>query len=114
MKCACGNEEAAYVRVFFDQKTGQKTHEICDKCGNVDIPVLSDVYFKEPYFDEHLADKDHKHGRWVYSKRQKAQIMKEQGLREAGSDVNPVLGRPQPHISDVDKRRKFYKDNFGG
>lgn len=58
--------------------------ESCNNCSNVRNPGLPDVYFKQPYFDPNLADKKNPQGRWIDSKGQKAQIMKDIGVREAG------------------------------
>ena len=43
-----------------------------------------DVYFKEPSFEPNLGDEKHPFGQEVRSARDKARIMKEQGIFEKG------------------------------
>lgn len=78
MECdSCGNKEA---RVLKYRSSGLN----CDKCGSgkVDVP---DVYFKKPYFDEHIAHPDKfPHGMEITSRRHKSEMMKRLGLRESG------------------------------
>jgi len=93
MKCeGCGNERAHRIRTYFDNVPGETTKsqikEVCDKCGMVSTTtVLNDVYFKEPYFDENLADEKHPYGRHIESKAHKARIMREQNVHEYGDRV---------------------------
>jgi len=112
MICSCGNENATQWRKVYDAEGNSL--ECCETCGQVRTPAIPDVYFKEPYHDEHLADKLHPHGQYVESRRHKARLLKELGLREAGGDKNPILGKVAPFISDVGRRRKHFKENFGG
>lgn len=55
-----------------------------EKISDAIPSITTDVYFKEPHFDEHLADAKHPQGQEVRSKKHKSRIMKEQGVREAG------------------------------
>ena len=57
--------------------------ESCDRCQDVRVRTC-DVYYKEPSFEEHLADAKHPQGQWVTSKSHKARLMREQGVRESG------------------------------
>lgn len=107
MKCnGCGNKDAHHVKIQYPGKGGKI--EVCEKCGelvnvwNPDVSVPSGGYY-----DEHL-------GTYVYSKRQKAALLREKGWVECGDRVNPVLGRPAPYIKDPVKRQKFFRDNYGG
>jgi len=112
MICQCGNQTAIRMRIYFDEKGNAS--EVCEKCGELDnTNGCPDVFFERPYLDEHLTDDAHKNGIYVESKRHKAQLLKERGLREAGSDINPRLGRPMPFIKDPERRRRFMIDNFG-
>lgn len=108
MRCnGCGNEKALHVRIG-------KGFEICDKCGSLPTTSLPDVFFEGTgYFDENLADKQHPKGQYIHSRRQKAEIIRKLGLREAGSDINPDTGKQLPYIPNPQKRRKFLIDNFG-
>lgn len=45
---------------------------------------LPSIYFRKPYFDPNLADDKAPHGRFVESKRHKAQIMKQLDIAECG------------------------------
>ena len=105
----CGNTEAYRIRSgYYKNEQGQRTaYDVCDKCGDVRnislSPDVSDV--KEPYFDPNLCDKEHKHGQWISSRGHKAEILKKLGLREKReSNI--------PYIKDLDKRRKWFKNNF--
>lgn len=62
--------------------------DACISCGDFNMPWVPDVYFKEPYFDEHLGDQSHPNGRWVVSARQKADLLKALGAHEAGDRVH--------------------------
>ena len=77
----CNNERAFRWRKYEDGT------ECCDACGNISVASLPDVYFREPYLDPNLANPkraNEMNGVWVESKRHKARLMAEQGLREAG------------------------------
>ena len=100
----CGNENALHVRIGHDKQIGR--YEVCDKCGQLPNEWLPDVSMPNGrYYDEHL-------GTNIESKRQKADLLRKKGWVECGDRINPVLGRPTPFISDDNKRRKFFKDNF--
>jgi hypothetical protein len=87
MICSCGNEDASKVRIVYGEDGGRI--ECCDKCGQLDNSGCEpDVFFREPYFDEHLGNKVHPHGQWVFSKRHKARLLKEQGLVESGDRIH--------------------------
>jgi hypothetical protein len=103
---------AYHVRVYYEGKTNQK-FEYCEKCGQMPSVYIPDVSFQKPYFDEHLCDKSHPQGQWIHSKRQKAELLRQRNLVEAGDRINPKLGYPTPFIKDEKKRQKFFKDNFG-
>lgn len=86
MKCdGCGSSEATKV-VARIGANGQ-LEESCNICDPSIVLTINvpDVYFDKPYFDSNLGDANKPgcgHGQWVNSKRHKAQILKEQGLRE--------------------------------
>jgi len=105
MKCeGCGNESALRLNVRY-AKEGKR--ETCEKCGTLDVYYNPDVTVPVGgYYDEHLDT-------FIYSKRQKARLLKERNIVEVADRVNPVLGRPMPYIADAEKRRKFCLDNFG-
>jgi len=86
MKCQCGNENAYHLQGRWNKKT-QKFEEVCDKCSHLDSYALPDVYFKQPYWDEHLANEKNPNGHWVHSKGHKREIMKSLGLNEAGDRI---------------------------
>lgn len=116
MKCSCGNENALHIRIRWgkDEDGKRRKYEFCEHCGDVPLVSQPDVYFRSPYFDEHLADKEHPHGQHITSKRHKAEILKKLNMEEVGSRKNPVTGKPIPYFgSDGVKMRKYFKDNFG-
>lgn len=114
MKCGgCGNEEATHVRIRYTDN--RERIEVCDRCGNLAGYALPDASCPNGgYFDENLADTDHRKGQWVRSKEHKAALLKQLGLEEAGSTRNPQTGKVMPYIKDPVKRRKYFIDNFGG
>ena len=86
----CGNQNAVRIHIFYDSESATRT-ETCDSCGALGNLYAPDVYFDRPYLDPNLVTpKDHNSpdGIWVESKRHKAQLLKEQGLRECGDRVH--------------------------
>lgn len=81
MTCSgCGAKDA--YRVSYSS-----AGEACDKCspGSMSTFRFSDVYFKGPGFEPHLADPDHSpKGNFVHSREHKAALMKGLGVREVG------------------------------
>jgi len=79
MKCdSCGNKYASRLHY-----SSASCH--CEKCGKLPSFKFSDVYFKQPYFDEHIADADKTpHGTYIQSREHKASMMKQYGLNERG------------------------------
>ncbi len=79
MDCnSCGNK-AAY-RVSYSSGGSS-----CDRCGNLGTIKFADVYFKEPYFDAHIAhDTKAPFGTQIKSRQHKADVMREYGLKETG------------------------------
>lgn len=96
----CGNKEARALRIHYDKKGNWCE---CDKCGLVNAGI-ADVYFDKPYFDEHLADSKHKEGQWINSKAHKAQVLREQGLVEAGDRFH---GARTKHVGENYGERKL-------
>ena len=113
MKCeGCGNTEALHIRVSYHE--GEK-QEQCDICGNLGRFDSTDAYCPiGGYFDENLADAQHRKGQYVHSKRHKAALLKRLNRVEAGGQRNPVTGHVTPYIKDPDRRRRYMMDNFGG
>lgn len=73
--------ESATGTYRFDPQTGQVV-KVSASTSRGGIP---DVYFKEPYFDPHLAHPENSQtGTFIRSKAHKAQVMKELGISEKG------------------------------
>jgi len=88
MKCNnCGNENAYHLKARWNTKEN-KFEELCDTCGRLDSYALPDVYFREPYWDEHLADETNPNGHWISSKGAKREVMRKLGLNEAGDRIH--------------------------
>lgn len=49
---------------------------------------ISDVYFKEPYFDEQLSSQEHPGGKFIGTKAEKKYWLDKCNLREAGDRVH--------------------------
>lgn len=84
MECNnCGNQEAHISRVCFDKKLGRL--ESCNLCGDISSSdvYMPDVFWNGPGYHPGLVDKNNK-PIFLYSRRQKARLMKEQNSREAG------------------------------
>lgn len=81
MECNnCGNPGA--YRMHFSS-----LGSCCDKCGTLASVPNPDVFFKTPYLDPHLVDTakpEQKNGVWIESRGQKAALMRQLGVREAG------------------------------
>lgn len=84
----CGNPEAWSVTHKKEALTG-RIYDECNICFDASVPHNPDVYFKAPYWDEHLHDFDDpshdlERGTYIRSREHKAYVMKKLGLREAG------------------------------
>lgn len=81
MECPnCGNAEAYHMRFHAGGCC-------CDRCGKLSQTYIPDVHFIRPYLDPHLVDPakpEQKNGVWIESRREKAEIMRRLGWREAG------------------------------
>lgn len=92
-KCAgCGNDQAWIVHNKRERLTG-KIYQECNACFNPSIPERPDVYFKQPYWDYNLHDRDDpnydpRRGTFITSKAHKAYILKKLNLREMGDREN--------------------------
>jgi RNA polymerase subunit RPABC4/transcription elongation factor Spt4 len=85
MKCR-GCKSVSSIEVRTQYQNG-KVYEYCDRCGSFSLTGIPDVYFRGPEFCKELGDpKDPKKwmGQHIGSKREKARILKELGLQEAG------------------------------
>lgn len=60
--------------------------ESCDRCGvSTGTFKFSDVFFKQPYFDPHIAHPENSpKGNFIRSRGHKALMMKSLGLSEVG------------------------------
>lgn len=66
-----------------------KVQEQCDACGNLKTVSVPDVYFRKPYFDEHLSHPEHSpKGNFVESRGHKAALMRTLNVREVGDKVH--------------------------
>lgn len=79
MECnGCGNKDAHRVSY-------SSSGETCNACGSSGTFRFSDVFFKEPYFDSHIAHPEKApFGTQIRSREHKASMMREYGLKEAG------------------------------
>jgi len=76
------------VRTVFDN--GEMI-DSCDQCGGArSIANVPDVYFKQPYYDQHLGSPDDPGPKLISSKAEKAYWLKKRGLREAGDRIGGV------------------------
>lgn len=89
MKCSgCGNESA--YRLSYSA-----AGESCDSCGAPASSFkFSDVFFRGPYHDQHIADPDRSpKGTFVRSREHKAALMAGLGIREVGDKVHGARDR---------------------
>ena len=64
----------------------------CEKCGQLPAFKFSDVYFRQPYFDENIAHPDKSPlGTHIQSREHKAFMMKQYGLGERGDKRHGAL-----------------------
>lgn len=78
-KCSCGNKFEAF-RAIKNRNTA-----ICPKCGEEAKKVLTlgqSIQLFKPYMDEHISDSGEPV--FIESKRQKKQLLKQNGLIEIG------------------------------
>lgn len=88
----CGHA-SPWARHSKKEALSGKTYEECNRCFDPSISSNPDVYFRQPYWDEHLCDYDDpsydfKRGTFIRSKAHKAYVMKKLGIREAGDMRN--------------------------
>lgn len=85
MVCSgCGHKSA--YRVSYSS-----AGESCNACAPATISTFkfSDVYFKGPGFEAHMADPEKSpKGNFVRSREHKAALMREIGIREVGDKVH--------------------------
>lgn len=83
MTCrGCGHEEA--TRTFTRIDIGGTLTESCDRCSKISGSSVPDVYWPgNAHFNPMLTD-DKGSPIWLESRRHKAEVMRKQGLREAG------------------------------
>jgi hypothetical protein len=84
----CGNENP-WARHSKKERVTGKYYEECNRCFDSSIPSNPDVYFRQPYWDENLWDRDDpsfdpQRGTFIRSKAHKAYVLKKCGLREDG------------------------------
>lgn len=85
MRCNSCGKQTSRIKIKY---TKEGKEEECDRCSESLFKGVPDVYFRRPYFDEHLADESNPRGHFVESKRHKASIMKKIGLFEAGDRMH--------------------------
>ena len=82
MECSgCGNKSAHRISY-------SKGKECCDACGASNSFTFADVFFdqkKGAYFDTNITDPvKAPHGTMITSRSHKAEVMKQNGLKEVG------------------------------
>jgi len=110
MKCnGCGSNTAAWARMGFSEG---KMYEVCDVCSNVAAPWNPDVAMSYPdqYKDGHVIRDPNlcdKKGQPIpfSSKREKAIIMKQLGVRQALSAEKVHGARNESHLH---RKRYFF------
>jgi hypothetical protein len=94
MMCAgCGNKAAFALRVRFTKEDGSV--ETCDVCGKVSACAAAtpDVYWPgRGHYDDNIVDQSTGKPIFLESRRHKAQLMKEQGMREANDSHRGAPG----------------------
>lgn len=100
---ACGNQNA--IRFQMRESGGS----CCDHCGTLRSVDNPDVFFSGPYLDPNLVDvnkPEQKRGVWIESRRQKAEIMKKLGVREAGDKKHGTRLEDRFQLRREQERRK--------
>jgi hypothetical protein len=98
MTCGnCGNTAAYAIRSTYSDG---RMNDVCDRCGGVtSVCNTPDVYFKEPYVDEHLSSEQYPGPKQISSRAEKAYWLKKCNLREGGdrkhgaSSFDPISHR---------------------
>lgn len=82
----CGNQAAYAVRTTYGDG---RVEESCNACGGGhSMANVPDVYFKEPYVDEHLGSEEFPGPKTINSRAEKAYWLKKCNLREGGDRVH--------------------------
>jgi len=106
----CGNKEAYRISggTYKDENGQRVKYEVCDKCGKLRAEKTNEDVSQvhEPYWDEHLCDKENPHGQWIHSRIQKAAVLNKLQLREKRESKIP-------YIKDINKRREYFRSHFG-
>ena len=96
MICTTCNEECYHTHVSYSID-GQRL-ETCNNCGNVSMTYIPDVYWpgsvhKNPNITDHM-------GRPIElrSKRHKAEVMRKQGISEAGDRYHGSVSGNYSHL----------------
>ena len=85
---SCGNTNP-WARHSKRERLSGRYYEECNRCFDPSIPSNPDVYFRQPYWDEHLCDYDDpsydvSRGTFITSRAHKAYVMKKLGVQESG------------------------------
>ena len=67
-------------------KWGESVNKYCADCRRATAGV-SDVYFKQPYWDEHLANEKYPGAKYISSRAEKKMWLEKCNLREDGDRV---------------------------
>ena len=96
----CGSKEAFVISVMWDPVNGRKS--FCNMCSNTRPSTFHDVYWPGgAHYNDNICDKKTGKPIELTSRGQKARVMKEQGLSEAGDLYHGSRFSPTPS-----KRRK--------
>jgi hypothetical protein len=113
MECkGCGNQKAYGLQIKYT-KEGVK-EESCNKCGAY-FNGLIDVYFKQPYVDEHLASEEHPEPKHINSRSDKKYWLEKCGLRESGDRVHGANNFDRiSHRHGTETMRKYFEAKSKG
>lgn len=81
--CKSCELEKDNLSVLVIPRWGEGVNKFCSDC-RAPRGGVPDVYFKGPYWDEHLGSEESPGAKYVTSARHKAELMKKNNLREAG------------------------------
>lgn len=80
----CGNKKAYVLETAYLEEVKVMR---CDKCGS-HVSTLYDVYFKNPYWDEHIGSEEFPGPKFISSRADKKYWMEKCNVREAGDRVH--------------------------
>ena len=101
----CGSKAAFVIFVKYDPKKGRI--DSCNRCSNTSVGTLHDVYWPGgSHYNDNICDAKTGKPIELTSRGQKARVMREQGLSEAGDFYHGSRCQPPPPQRTPPQRKR--------